>query len=209
VTADTLIVTIDPVAEEAVRGELQQDERLVWCGRPNTTRWFMPADWLLIPISLMWGGFAVFWEVGVLTAKTTSGSDRYDLFFRLWGVPFVAIGVYLIVGRFFARRYFGRRTAYAITTSRALVNKPAWRGGQQTTSVWFASSPPVSRRAASDGHGTVLLGSLPMPQMAAVAGDPGWMFGRGLGHSLVAFWNINDASEVGALATRLIAEART
>ncbi len=155
----------------------------------------------------MWGGLAIFWEASALTVKTPSGSGGSGILFQLWGLPFVAIGLYMIFGRFIARRYFGRRTAYAITDQRALVLKPTWRGGRHSTSVWLASAPPVSQRASRRGHGTVLLGSMPMSQMASMVGDPGWILG-GSSDTVVVFWNISDAAEVGGLATRLIGEAR-
>jgi hypothetical protein len=197
-------VTINTDAAQTLEPELQPGERLQWAGRPDTKRLLVSSDLFLIPLSLMWGGFAIFWEASVLTAETTSGGERYDWFFKLWGVPFVLIGLYLIVGRFAARRYLGGRTAYALTDRRALVRRPTWRGGLYTTSVWLSSSPSVTQRAAANGHGTVVLGSVPMPQMAAIAGDPGWIGGRGLGDTVAAFWNIPDAADVGGLATRLI-----
>jgi hypothetical protein len=42
----------------------------------------------------MWGGFAFFWEYEVLTAA------RAPFFFMLWGLPFVAMGLQVIFGRF-------------------------------------------------------------------------------------------------------------
>ncbi len=199
---------LDSASEEALTPELQPGERALWSGRPGTERWFVPSDLFLIPFSLMWGGFAIFWEASALIAKTPSGSGRYGILFQLWGLPFVAIGLYMIFGRFIARRYFGRRTAYAITDRRALVLKPTWRGGRHLTSVWLVSAPPVSQRATRRGNGTVLLGSMPMSQMASFVGDPGWILGGGSSDTVVVFWNISDAAEVGGLATRVISEAR-
>ncbi len=33
---------------------------------PNPNKIFHSADWFMIPFSLLWGGFAVFWEARVL-----------------------------------------------------------------------------------------------------------------------------------------------
>ena len=48
-------------AERAVRSELGSGEKLLWSGQPRAGLRLRPADALMIPFSLMWAGFAVFW----------------------------------------------------------------------------------------------------------------------------------------------------
>jgi hypothetical protein len=69
------------------------------------------------------------------------------------GVPFVAVGLYMAVGRFFYKHYRQKRTVYGITTQRALVAV----GAQP---VLYADWPglPVTIRPSRDGtHTSVIL----------------------------------------------------
>ena len=50
---------------EAIQPELTPGESIVWAGQPNTSVIFHKQDVFMIPFSLMWGGFAIFWEAGV------------------------------------------------------------------------------------------------------------------------------------------------
>jgi hypothetical protein len=74
---------------EQVARELVPHEQLLWFGRPRQGFVLRTADAYMIPFSLMWAGFAVFWE-------TIVNLGRGPLLFRLWGIPFVLAGLYMI-----------------------------------------------------------------------------------------------------------------
>lgn len=122
-------------------------EHLRWTGRPAQGLRFQPADIFLIPFSLLWGGFAIFWEWSVWQFPSA------DWFFRLWGVPFILVGLYITFGRFLHDAWFRRNTQYALTERRALI----LRNGH-LTSHDLATLPGLSLKLRSDGSGTIGLG---------------------------------------------------
>jgi hypothetical protein len=102
----------DPASQ--IHVYLAPGEQLLWSGRPDPEVRFAPVDLFLVPFSVMWGGFAVFWEVGVLA----SGAGP---FFVLWGIPFVLMGLYFMIGRFAYKKRRKLKTAYGLTDRRAIV----------------------------------------------------------------------------------------
>ena len=99
---------------ERFSGHLLPREYVIWCGRPRKGKIFTPTDFILIPFSLVWGGFAVYWNVSVWRAGA-------PIFFNLFGLPFLVIAAYLVFGRFIHAALQNKKTYYAITDSRILV----------------------------------------------------------------------------------------
>ena len=97
---------------EPFDAHLGADEKVLWVGRPDPAKHFGKADWFAVPFSLLWGGFALFWEASVIA----SGGG----FFVLWGLPFVGIGLYMMFGRFFYKARQKRRTWYDVTNERVI-----------------------------------------------------------------------------------------
>lgn len=93
-------------------------------------------------------------------------------FFALWGVPFVLMGLYVTVGRFWHDAWQRGRTRYALTTERVLI---AAGGGTPTlTALSLRTLPEVTLSAKADGSGTLTFGSAAgVPAFLAGAAWPG------------------------------------
>ncbi len=161
---------------------LRPGENLLWSGKPDKRR-FLLRGWWAIPFSLMWGGFALFWEGSVI-------STNAPFFFRLWGVPFVVIGLYLIVGRFFVAAREADNTWYAVTNRRILIHGGLLR--QNFTELDLARLPALQLSSVQGGIGSIIFGASSSFGSGFVI--PGWPMNGS--QTSPAFQAIPDAREV-------------
>jgi len=164
---------------------IQPGERIFWRGEPDSGVIFGPEDVILIPFSILWGGFAIFWEVGVTMQGWSVGT--------LWGVPFVLIGLYLIFGRFVYKHVNRRHTRYAITDRRVVVARKA---GREVQSALLSQPSQVKRRR--DGRHATLTWQLPgsQPPRRWPFGSSSTPFGLG---SMDSGWPMGTQSSQGGL----------
>ena len=179
--------------------ELVPGERLVWTGRPSARRRLAPGDWIVIPFSIVWAGFAVFWEAMAVAAGAPLG-------FVLFGIPFVVVGLYMLVGRFLFRTWVRQRTFFALTDRRALALRVR-RSGKSSVSVFLDRVPSIEKDVRSDGSGTVTFGSSRSARTARSAVWPDLDDGSGTPAGTVVFYDLVDADEVWRLAQRLATPA--
>ncbi len=161
-------------AASVIRGQLSSDEKLLWSDQPVQGLILRAADLLLIPFSLLWGGFAFFWEWAVLTKVPTS-ADPIGRIFPLWGIPFVLAGVYLIIGRFFTDAWIRSRTAYAVTNQRILIASGVF--SRKVESFPLRTLPQLELTEKSSGRGTIRIGANSGAGAAFLV--PGWPSLRG------------------------------
>lgn len=103
----------------------------------------------MIPLSLFWAGFAVFWEHGVI-------STGAPLFMRLWGIPFLVVGAYVTVGRFIHDAWRRAGTTYAITSDRVIIaSSPPFAS---LKSLSLGTLTDVELNENPDGTGSIKLG---------------------------------------------------
>lgn len=189
---------------EAIQPELLSGESIVWAGQPNPRVVFHKEDATLIPFSLLWGGFAIFWEMGVmgLLPFGHQGGAPWK-FGEIWGIPFVLVGQYLIWGRFVYASWKKARTYYAVTNRRVITVQ----GGptRKVASSYIDTLPALVKSVRSDGIGTVNFAQT----------EPVWSRGRGWGvwnpinvGDVPAFVDVDNADEVYRLVADLREKAR-
>jgi hypothetical protein len=188
-----------------IQPELTSGESIVWAGQPNTGVIFHKEDLFLTPFSLLWGGFAIFWEAGVSgfwgAGNRSGGTWSFGI---LWGIPFVLIGQYLIWGRSFYAAWLKRRTYYAVTNRRVIVVQNGWK--RQMASAYIDTLPTLIKEGGSNG-----IGILRFAQAQAVSsGSRGWGAWNGLSvGSVPTFLDIEDVDSVYRLVSDLREKART
>ncbi|MBQ8504062.1 MAG: hypothetical protein IJ491_07285 [Clostridia bacterium] len=125
------------------RPYLTQDERILWKGKPEKGQILHKQDIIMIPFSIFWLGFSVFWEIGALK----SGGS---LFFALWGLPFIAVGLYLLIGRHIQSLYLRNKTFYVVTNKRLIIKK-----GSKLEIRMAQDLPPMEVQLHKNGNGTI------------------------------------------------------
>ncbi|MGH6933550.1 MAG: hypothetical protein ACREEE_14080 [Dongiaceae bacterium] len=140
--------------------QLLKGEHLIWVDQPDQSIHLAKPDRFMIPASLLWEGFfayALFHRI----STGDFGSSIIDAFFL---IIFNFIGVYLVVGRYFFKRWRKAQTYYALSNRRALVHTRFM--GEQTDSVFLANVPITKTVLHANGSGDLKFG------------DPQW--GEGL-----------------------------
>jgi hypothetical protein len=172
--------------------ELAAGERMLWTGQPRQGVVLRVSDVLLIPFSLFWGGFAIFWEAGVLV----SGAPW---FFAIWGIPFVLIGLHLIVGRFLWDAHRRGRTFYTLTDRRAIILSSG--ASRKVASLNLKTISDITLTEKSDGTGTITFG--PTHPLAYWGAGMRW---PGVPQGPPTFEMIPDAQQVYRLARQAQAQ---
>ena len=146
------------------RDELNPYERIVWQGQPQQGFLLRSSDAFAIPFSLLWCGFALFWEWSVV-------SGGAPFFFMLWGIPFVVVGIYIVIGRFFYDKQKRDGTYYALTNERVIIISGLFT--QTTRSLDIKNIPEINISTNENGRGTITFGSpAPMGWFYSGSGFP-------------------------------------
>ncbi len=126
-TDDTTATAIVPVAE-GWDGILEPGERILWQGRSDgRIRW---GDMVSVQtvFGVVFTAFAVFWITGAASMMSNSrmSSPGIFAFFPLFGIPFVLVGLNMVIGRHLTDAWTRRNTHNTLTDRAAYVASKAW-----------------------------------------------------------------------------------
>ena len=174
---------LNPDAQLEISSRLDAGESLLWADVPRQGLMLRASDVFMIPFSLLWAGFAMFWFASAWGAGA-------PLPFVLFGVPFVAMGLHMIAGRFLVDARARARTVYGLTNRRAIIVSGIFSRSIQ--SLPLRTLTDVSLTEGSGGRGTILFGR-PHPYAAFYGG----MHWPGMtAHSTPGFEHIVGAKQI-------------
>lgn len=126
--------------------DLLPGEKVRWSGLPRRLPVFNQADLLLVPFSMVWFGFSVYWTSSVV-------SNGAPLMFIIFGSISVAIGLYICLGRLVLRWLRLRTTAYTVTSQRIIVTSRLFGRPYEQSSYLIDLPPPVVFATGTIGFG--------------------------------------------------------
>lgn len=132
-----------------LRQHLDNNENLIWTGQPKTGLVFRSADIFLIPFSLLWCGFAIFWFVSAVSMGA-------PFFFSLFGLPFVIIGLFFVFGRFIIDAKQRENTMYGLTEERIIIKSGIFNKSLKSLNIRTLTDIEYTEK--NDGSGTISIG---------------------------------------------------
>lgn len=136
---------------QELKQALGAGERLIWWDRPRPGLAFMRGDVIMIPFSIAWCSFMVFWYfLNVAVPKSV------NWLFVIFGIPFAMIGIYILVGRYVHDAMKRRRTLVCLTNRRVLIQTSLFVRSMTSLALDQIADMTVESRAS--GEGTILFG---------------------------------------------------
>ena len=120
-------------------------ERLLWIGQPKQGLLLRAEDIWLIPFSLVWN----FNSFSGISSTLASGQGRFDPITIL----FLAVGFYLLVGRFLVDMWFRSRAYYGLTNERAII--VTGTNSLEARSIYLKTMSNLKMTKRGNGCGTI------------------------------------------------------
>ena len=147
-------------------GLLDDDEEILWQGRPWGGVVVRGSDIFESVFGLFFAGFAIFWISMASSMGVPRNAPGIFQLFPLFGLPFLAVGLHMVVGKYFWRAFVRRHTNYTLTNKRGFIATDVFgnrklksyglgEGLEQSAqgdTLWFASE--LRRRHSKHGSRT-------------------------------------------------------
>ena len=136
------------VLDRQSAGQIAAGETILWQGQPASGILWRNLLQKETIIGLVFGGFAIFWIIGARSNVPASAPDVFSLIFPLFGLPFVLIGVWLVIGRLIWDAALRSGTHYTLTDRNAYISRDML--GRRSFESWPLDG--IKAMHLDDGH---------------------------------------------------------
>ncbi len=127
------------VNDDGWAGLLDDDETILWQGRPDGRFTFKPSMVPTTIFGLFFSGFALFWMIG---ASQAGG------IFWMFGLLHFGVGLAIVIASLFKTSFVRRRTWYTLTDKRAFIAKKLPMMGRSIRSYPITSRTVIEYKDA-------------------------------------------------------------
>ena len=121
------------------------NKEILWSGMPKQGIIATSRDLYMVPFSILWCGFAVFWTI----SATSHGAP---IFFTIWGSMFICFGIYIVFGRFLHDSIRRSHIIYSVTSCEIIINN-----GNEIV-IPLGQWSCINMKKFKDGTGTIKFG---------------------------------------------------
>lgn len=134
-------------ARQLFKDQLSGKEQILWASRSTQGIQFRNSDKYMIPFSLLWCT-----TVGILAWFTLSMGGIGTT--MAWFIaPFMLVGLYLLLGRFFMDAFIRKHIFYALSSKKLLVRTGKWN--RSTNTFPLKSIHKIALEKGKKGNGTL------------------------------------------------------
>lgn len=162
---------------------LTDGEQILWKGKAQQGNMLSCHHLWEIPFSVFWTGFVLFTGYQIITSG--------QFVFALLLIPFLAVGLYLMFGRFILTKQLRKHTLYVITNKKIIRKR-----GNRVKTVNIFSFPQMKTRVCRDTNGYIMLLTNRMAFSFAYYIPTEPQFPDGMGTGFFVLENIPDAKRV-------------
>ncbi len=176
----------------SIKDYILADERLLWTGKPVKEIRLLPSEKIIMVFGAFWTAFSAFW-IAMAYAGTAEmeGDAIMANIFPLFGIPFLLVGLYLMIISPIRAKRKRKNVEYALTDKRVLIfynNKI-----QSLQAFKYNEIQNISFGCDADGVGIVTF----LSAFATMIGGNGLnVKSRRTAGTLYGFYNIDNVKKV-------------
>lgn len=179
---------------DKIKEDLLSNEEIRWSGQPVLKTYLSGVDAFILPFSIIWTAMSLFF----LYMSFRTYQETGFFFPVIFSIPFVAIGIFLLFGRFIWVKNRKKHTTYVVTDKRILsiVKK---RNSKEIQAEYIKNLPSINKKIRRNGVGTIIFGNNPFVNMYGSSSMSYGSMGNTYnyyGPSYPVFFDIDDAERV-------------
>ena len=185
----------------SIKDYVLADEKLLWTGKPVREIKLLPSEKIVMIFGAFWTVFSAFWITMAYVGATDTENDTMANILPFFGLPFLLVGLYLMIISPIRAKIKHKSLEYALTTKRVMI---FYNGKCKVLQTFkYNEIHNISFGCDEEGVGVVTFLSV---FNTSVRGDKLKIRSRRTAETVYGFYNIDNVKKVYRIFCERIGE---